>query len=175
MRQGSNGRRPRGRPHRKQHGSAPRHNNFESSGPDGRIRGNAHQVYEKYVGLALDALSSGDRVAAENYYQYAEHYYRVLNARTDPQPNGEGQPGRQGGNGQTEAADLHGRSGTTGRPSPVASPVAPPVAGAGEQPREAARADAQPAVQPRRRPKPEPAVESEAEEKPGEDGETTEA
>ncbi len=179
MRQGSNGRRPRGRPHRKQHGAAPRHNNFESSGPDGRIRGNAHQVYEKYVGLALDALSSGDRVVAENYYQYAEHYYRVLNARTDPQSNGEGQPGQRGGNGQAEAAGLHGRSGTTGQPAPVAPPVpppvAPPVAGAGEQPREAARADAQPAVRPRRQPKPKPAVESEAEERPGEDGETTEA
>ena len=96
MRQGSNGRRPRGRPQRKQHGGTPRHGNFDSSGPEGRIRGNAHQVYEKYIGLARDAASMGDRVAAETYYQYAEHYYRIVNVRADPKPNGDGQPGRRG-------------------------------------------------------------------------------
>ena len=104
MRQGSNGRRPRGRPQRKQHGGTPRQGNFDSSGPEGRIRGNAHQVYEKYIGLARDATSAGDRIAAESYYQYAEHYYRIDNARTDPKPNGEGQSGRRGGNGHAEVA-----------------------------------------------------------------------
>ncbi len=175
MRQGSNGRRPRGRPHRKQHGGAPRHNNFDSNGPEGRVRGNAHQVYEKYIGLARDALSSGDRISAETYYQHAEHYYRVLNARTDPQPNGEGQPGQQSGNGQTEADDAGARGGIEGQP--------PPVAGTGEQPREAVPADAQPMVPPpprqtpaqaRRRPKPTSAEEPEPEAEPSEDGEPVE-
>jgi hypothetical protein len=176
MRQGSNGRRPRGRPHRKQHGGAPRHNNFDSNGPEGRVRGNAHQVYEKYIGLARDALSAGDRVSAENYYQYAEHYYRVLNARTDPQPNGEGQSGRQSGNGQAEAAGVGAGGGVEGQ--------APPVAGTGEQPREAAPADAQPVTasppprqQPakaRRRPKADSAEDPEPEAGPSEDSEPVE-
>ena len=86
MRQGSNGRRPRGRPNRKQHGSPGRSNTFDSSGPEGRIRGNAHQVYEKYLGLARDAASAGDRIAAEAFYQHAEHYFRIVNDSTDPGP-----------------------------------------------------------------------------------------
>lgn len=53
---------------------------FDSSGPEGRIRGNAHQVLERYLAMARDASSQGDRVAAENYYQHAEHYFRVINA-----------------------------------------------------------------------------------------------
>jgi len=84
MRQGPNGRRPRGRPNRKQHGGPSRPNSYDSGGSEGRIRGNAHQVYEKYVGLARDAISAGDRVAAEAYFQYAEHYYRIVNSSTDP-------------------------------------------------------------------------------------------
>ncbi|WP_425283706.1 DUF4167 domain-containing protein [Magnetospirillum fulvum] len=59
---------------------------FDSNGPDGRIRGNAHQVLEKYLALARDASSQGDRVAAENYYQHAEHYFRLIN--TQNQNNG---------------------------------------------------------------------------------------
>ena len=90
MRQGSNsGRRPRGRTNRKQHGGGgggqPRTHTFDSNGPDGRVRGNARQVYEKYLTLARDASSAGDRIAAEAYYQYAEHYFRILNDSTDPQ------------------------------------------------------------------------------------------
>jgi hypothetical protein len=84
MRPGSNTRRPRGRPNRKQHGS-PRSQTFDSHGPDVRIRGNAPQVYEKYLTLARDATSSGDRIAAESYYQFAEHYFRIMNDSTDPQ------------------------------------------------------------------------------------------
>ncbi len=84
MRPGSNTRRPRGRPNRKQHGS-PRSHSYDSHGPDVRIRGNAPQVYEKYLTLARDATSSGDRIAAESYYQFAEHYFRIMNDSTDPQ------------------------------------------------------------------------------------------
>ena len=57
MRQGPNGRRPRGRPNRKQHGGPSRPNTFDSNGPDGRIRGNAHQVFEKYIALARDGVT----------------------------------------------------------------------------------------------------------------------
>ncbi|MBB6252483.1 DUF4167 domain-containing protein [Nitrospirillum iridis] len=55
-----------------------RHQTFDSNGPDVRIRGNAFQVHEKYLALARDAQSSGDRVAAENYLQHAEHYFRII-------------------------------------------------------------------------------------------------
>jgi hypothetical protein len=66
----------------------PRNSTFESSGPEGKIRGSAHQVIDKYQALARDALAAGDRIAAENYLQHAEHYYRVLVASgVDPRPN----------------------------------------------------------------------------------------
>jgi hypothetical protein len=57
---------------------------FDSNGPSVKIRGNAYQVFERYVSLAREAAASGDRIAAENLYQHAEHYFRVMNA------NGEG-------------------------------------------------------------------------------------
>jgi len=56
---------------------------FDSSGPDVRIRGNAYQVLEKYLAMARDATAAGDRVAAENFYQHAEHYYRTINANAE--------------------------------------------------------------------------------------------
>jgi len=45
-----------------------------------RIRGTASQIYDKYCALAHDANASGDRIAAENYLQHAEHYFRIHNA-----------------------------------------------------------------------------------------------
>ncbi len=60
-----------------------RHQTFDSNGPDVRVRGNAYQVFEKYLALARDAQSAGDRIAAENYYQHAEHYYRTINANNE--------------------------------------------------------------------------------------------
>src|ERR1700752_807496 len=65
---------------------------FESNGPDIKIRGTASHVAEKYVQLARDARSSGAPVAAENYYQHAEHYFRLIAAaqeqfrQNQPQP-----------------------------------------------------------------------------------------
>jgi len=97
--------RSRGRGRRPQNN----HNrSFDSTGPDVKIRGTASQVYEKYLQLARDSNSSGDRIQAENYLQHAEHYYRILmvaqaaqaaanangNGNGDgrgPQPNGGGE------------------------------------------------------------------------------------
>ena len=45
--------------------------------------GNAHQNYERYVALAREAMSNGDRIEAENFYQHAEHYLRVMRDRTN--------------------------------------------------------------------------------------------
>jgi len=53
---------------------------YESNGPDVKIRGTASDIAEKYIQLARDAQSSGDPVAAENYYQHAEHYFRLIAA-----------------------------------------------------------------------------------------------
>src|SRR5262252_9409601 len=53
---------------------------YESNGPDVKIRGTASHVAEKYIQLARDAQGSGDPVAAENYYQHAEHYFRLIAA-----------------------------------------------------------------------------------------------
>src|ERR1700693_1537389 len=60
---------------------------FDSNGPDLKIRGNAYQVFERYVALAREAASAGDRIAAENLYQHAEHYFRVMNADGNGQGN----------------------------------------------------------------------------------------
>ncbi len=78
MRQGSNPKRLRGRTGRKN--SHPRSQTFESNGPEVKVRGNAQQVVEKYLALARDAYSVGDRITAESYFQHAEHYYRVMTA-----------------------------------------------------------------------------------------------
>src|SRR2546421_8690212 len=53
---------------------------YESNGPDVKIRGTANHVAEKYLQLARDAHTSGDPVAAENYLQHAEHYFRLIAA-----------------------------------------------------------------------------------------------
>jgi hypothetical protein len=70
---------------------------FESNGPDVKIRGPASHVAEKYLQLARDAQSSGDPVAAENYYQHAEHYFRLIAAAQEQfrqsQPYYQQQPG----------------------------------------------------------------------------------
>lgn len=58
--------------------------NFESNGPDVKVRGNAAHIAEKYLQLARDAQSSGDSVMAENYLQHAEHYFRIV-AAAQPQ------------------------------------------------------------------------------------------
>ncbi|MDX2233091.1 MAG: DUF4167 domain-containing protein [Hyphomonadaceae bacterium] len=59
---------------------------FESTGPDMKVRGSASHIYEKYLQLARDANSSGDRVMAESYLQHAEHYFRIVRAMQPAQP-----------------------------------------------------------------------------------------
>src|SRR4051812_43549360 len=77
MRNGQN-KRMRGRNRGKNHN--PLTKVYESNGPDVKIRGTASHVAEKYIQLARDAQSSGDPVGAENYYQHAEHYFRMIAA-----------------------------------------------------------------------------------------------
>jgi len=69
-----------GHPQNRQGGGRPPHRiqSFDSSGPSVKIRGNAYQVFERYIAMAREAASAGDRIAAENLYQHAEHYYRIM-------------------------------------------------------------------------------------------------
>src|SRR5688500_14602363 len=77
---------------------------YESNVHDVNIRGTASHIAEKYIQLARDSQSSGDPIAAENYYQHAEHYFRLIAAAQEQfrqqnpyynqQPQ-QGQPGQQ--------------------------------------------------------------------------------
>src|SRR5882672_5908385 len=82
-----------GNPPAHQQPRGPQHNqSFDSHGPGERIRGNASQLYQRYLTLAQEAARTDDRVAAENYFQHAEHYFRVNiesrggNSAGTPQP-----------------------------------------------------------------------------------------
>ena len=80
MKHGSGSRRQRNRGNNNgRRGNQQRTQVYDSNGPDVRIRGTAHQVAEKYLALAKDAASAGDRIMAENYFQHAEHYIRMIN------------------------------------------------------------------------------------------------
>ena len=51
---------------------------FDSSGPEGKVRGTPQQIIDKYNQLARDSQLSNDRVATENFQQHSEHYVRML-------------------------------------------------------------------------------------------------
>lgn len=100
-----------------------------------RVRGNAYQVMEKYLTLARDASASGDRIAAENFYQHAEHYYRILNANNQdrqqqqqqssskPQANGKDAHGKDAnGAGEQVAAEDAGESSADKTPDGTEQP-----------------------------------------------------
>src|SRR6185437_12132985 len=78
---------------------------FDSSGPDVRVRGNAHQVFDKYQALAREAAASGDRIAAEAYWQYADHYFRLIQTMggfVQRNNQGWGEGGEEGQDGQPQ-------------------------------------------------------------------------
>ena len=125
MRPGPN-KRSRGR----SNGNGPHHNRprlphriqtFDSNGPNVKIRGNAYQVFERYVALAREAAASGDRIAAENLYQHAEHYFRVMNANGDANQHGAPRPTTPADldMGGTEGERLEADDATTQSPQPL--------------------------------------------------------
>jgi hypothetical protein len=61
---------------------------FESNGPNVKIRGNAYQVFERYVALAREATAIDDRIAAESFFQHAEHYFRIMSANGEANQHG---------------------------------------------------------------------------------------
>src|SRR6516225_5102832 len=86
---------------------------FDSSGPDVRVRGNAHQVFDKYQALAREAAASGDRIQAEAYWQYADHYYRLIQSM-----GGFGHRNNQGwGDGASEEGQAAPQQGGQGQPN----------------------------------------------------------
>src|SRR5437660_5893166 len=103
MRNGQNNKRMRNRNNNNNNnnrrGQNPMTRVFESNGPDIKIRGTASHIAEKYLQLARDAQSSGDPIAAENFYQHAEHYFRLIAAaqeqlrQTQPSYYQQQQPG----------------------------------------------------------------------------------
>ena len=116
MRQPQNAKRGRGRGRRGNGGGQPhvpnRNTSYESNGPDVKLRGNAQQLYEKYTALAHDASSSGERISAEAYSQFADHYFRLHQAavgaaearRQNDAPSE--QSGQQRNKPQAESADT---------------------------------------------------------------------
>src|SRR5687768_6538763 len=82
--------------------------NFESNGPDVKVRGNASHVAEKYLQLARDAQSSGDSVMAENYLQHAEHYFRIVSSAQQAQ-NGQRPDGQDDADYDDDMPEMNSR------------------------------------------------------------------
>ena len=82
MAQPNRGRRPRGRNNNSNQNRQKfvnKNQAFDSSGPQGRVRGNAQQIFEKYQALARDAQAANEHTLAEAHFQHAEHYLRLHN------------------------------------------------------------------------------------------------
>jgi len=125
-------------PHKRMRGRHQHHNNrknqnpltrtYESNGPDVKIRGTAATIAEKYIQLARDAQSSGDPIAAENYYQHAEHYFRLIAAaqeqfrQQNPGHFSQQQPGNapQGADEALDDGDDEFQSSPSGQSEPYA-------------------------------------------------------
>ncbi|MGP9803662.1 DUF4167 domain-containing protein [Paracoccus sp. NSM] len=152
---------------------------FESSGPEGKVRGTPQQIIEKYLTLARDAQLSHDRVAEQSFLQHAEHYTRMLGeaqremAERQPQPNGNGQHGHQGhqggqNGGQNGGGGQHsGHQGGYAQQGRTQDDEQPRE----HQPRDQARDQArtEPRQEPRAELRPEPRAEQRSEPAPVED------
>jgi Domain of unknown function (DUF4167) len=149
---GRNGGGGGGQNHHKQHHNhnpnrPPNRNQiFDSSGPDVRVRGNAHQVFDKYQALAREAGASGDRIQAEAYWQYADHYFRLIQTmggfshrnnqgwgeageeggqqQQGPQQGGQPMQPQQNGNGYNEGGHPMSRTGEPAEAEPGLGGVA---------------------------------------------------
>ncbi len=142
---GPNNKRPRGyRGNGRRPGFHGRGSTFESNGPEGKIRGTAFQVIEKYQALAQDALSAGDRIGAENFFQHAEHYYRVVAANGWDQ-RGQRQHAQQPQQSQQQPQQQQPQQRV--EPEQQADGESAQAAGTEPQPQPAAAEDTQPAVE----------------------------
>ncbi|WP_171240660.1 DUF4167 domain-containing protein [Ruegeria sp. HKCCA5491] len=153
---------------------------FESSGPEGKVRGTPQQIIDKYNQLARDAQLSNDRVAAENFQQHAEHYLRLLSeaqremeARREEQErqNRERQAERDRERAERQEREAARQSDPADAPQPDVMDFTPaaasPESGLVETPEnkgaegEAAEKKEKPARRPRtRKPKPAPSEDA---------------
>ena len=102
---------------------------FDSSGPEGKVRGTPQQIIEKYLALARDAQLGNDRVAEQNFLQHAEHYTRMLGeaqrelAREQEERSRQYQPNGNGnGNGGNRDRNEPREGGEPRFDEPVAMP-----------------------------------------------------
>jgi hypothetical protein len=144
MRQGQNSKRSRGRGPGRRNNVPARHQTFDSNGPSVRIRGSANQVHEKYLTMARDAASAGDRIAAENYLQHAEHYFRIINVDNDGDGRGRGDAQRANRLQQESQSEGDGEAETEAAVV-VETTTPPPGNGAGTE--EVGEGSEQPAVE----------------------------
>ncbi|MEM7295522.1 MAG: DUF4167 domain-containing protein [Pseudomonadota bacterium] len=107
---------------------------FDSSGPEGKVRGTPQQIIDKYLQLHRDAQLSNDPVAAENFQQHAEHYTRLLSeaqreleARREQQERENAQRQRERDEARAQRQERETEAGTL-----VETPEA--AVGEGEQP-----------------------------------------
>ena len=135
---------------------------FESNGPDIKIRGTASHVAEKYVQLARDARSSGDPVAAENYYQHAEHYFRIVAAaheqfrQNQPQPRPDAELATEDGDDEESFSNFGQEPGfVPQQPQPFVRDNGQPQFQRDQQPREHHR-EREHRPQPQYQPQPQP-------------------
>ena len=94
---------------------------YDLHGPDVRIRGTALHVAERYLQLARDAHTGNNPVAAENYLQHAEHYFRLIAAAQAVQL--QAQKGDVRATGESDPEDLDDDDDLGGLPDRFASPV----------------------------------------------------
>lgn len=148
---------------------------FDSSGPEGKVRGTPQQIIDKYNQLARDAQLAGDRVATENFQQHAEHYLRLLSEAQKEQDqkreeqerqNRERQAERDRERAERQERDSSGgetppeQPGTNDQPDVLDNDAAGTDSGLVETPEN--KTEEKPAAKPRRVRKPRKKPESDA-------------
>lgn len=140
---------------------------FDSSGPDGKVRGTPQQIIDKYTQLARDAQLSNDRVAAENFQQHAEHYLRMLgeaqreiDARRDQEQAQQAQRDRQQQQQQNNNNSNQGGQPQNSQPGggDQPQPQSQPQPQQPEAPVEAASPEAKPVEKPEAKPESQPRI-----------------
>ncbi len=149
---------------------------FDSSGPEGKVRGTPQQIIDKYNQLARDAQLSGDRVAVENFQQHSEHYLRLLAEATREQEAKREQQERENRERQAQrdqernerkddddAAPAQSQPAhVSDDPSEMPQPDALAVEGDAQSPLVATPEQAEDAPKPRRKRAPKPKPETDA-------------
>ncbi|MGI3171510.1 DUF4167 domain-containing protein [Pseudooceanicola sp. C21-150M6] len=107
---------------------------FDSSGPEGKVRGTPQQIIDKYNQLARDSQLSGDRVATENFQQHAEHYLRMLGAAQKEQEKQREQQDAENRKRQSERDRERARQDQDQDGSANSDQDRPQAAGLGDQP-----------------------------------------